>query len=116
MDIVVSHIDLKATPALLRNDGGNQHHWLGISLIGANGPVSAVGAKVTLTSDGRTQVRVNQWATSYLSYNDPRVHFGLGDNTRIDHVTVRWPNGQTEIFKELKADRYVTLKQGTGAR
>jgi hypothetical protein len=114
LDIVVSHIDLKATPALLRNDGGNQHHWLGISLIGANGPASAVGAKLTLTSDGCTQVRVNQWATSYLSYHDPRVHFGLGDSTQIDHLKVRWPNGQTEFFQDLEADRYVTLRQGAG--
>jgi hypothetical protein len=114
LDIIVSHIDLKATATLLRNDGGNQRHWLGIRLVAADSPVAAVGAKLTLTSQGRRQVRVNQWATSYLSYNDPRVHFGLGDSTQIDQLEVRWPNGQTEVFGGLKADRYVTLKQGTG--
>ena len=59
-------------------------------------------------------MRVNQWATSYLSYNDPRVHFGLGDSTQIETLEVRWPNGKTERFENVEADRYVTLKQGTG--
>jgi hypothetical protein len=114
LDIIVSHIDLKATPALLRNEGGNKNHWIGVQPVGSNGPASAVGAKLTLTCGGRKQVRVNQWATSYLSYNDPRVHFGLGDHTQIDTLEVRWPNGKTERFEDVEVDRYVTLKQGTG--
>jgi hypothetical protein len=114
LDLIVSHIDLKATPTLLRNDGGNRNHWIGIRLVGANGPASAVGAKLTLTSRGRRQVRAHQWATSYLSYNDPRVHFGLGDSPQVDQVEVRWPNGQREMYQGLEADRYVTLKQGAG--
>ncbi len=78
LDIIVSHVDLQATPALLRNDGGNKNHWLGVTLKGKNGPASAIGAKVTVTAGGKKQVLVNQWATSYLSNNDPRLHIGLG--------------------------------------
>ncbi len=114
LDILVSHIDLAATPTLLRNDGGNDNHWIGFRLIGSEGPASAIGAKLTLTSDGRKQVRVNQWATTYLSYNDPRVHFGLGSSARAERLQVRWPNGQTEYFRDLEVDRYMSVKQGTG--
>jgi hypothetical protein len=52
MDIIISHVDLKATAALLRNDGGNKNHWLGITLRGRNGPVSAVAAKVVAYAGG----------------------------------------------------------------
>ena len=114
LDIIVSHVDLQATATLLRNDGGNRRHWIGFSLVGTSGPGSAIGAKVTVQSESRTQVAVNQWATSYLSSNDPRMHFGLGDDAEIVSVEVRWTGGESERFDELKADRYATLVQGKG--
>lgn len=115
LDIVVSHVDLRGTPALLRNDGGNSNHWLGVTLIGHN-PAAAAAAKVTLTADDLVQVRVNQQASGYLSYSDPRLHFGLGKRQTVDHLTVRWSDGTEEEFHDLPIDRYVTIKQGTGKR
>ncbi len=47
MDILVSHVDLQGTPVLLRNDGGNGNHWLGLILKGKYGTASAIAAKVT---------------------------------------------------------------------
>ena len=41
LDIIISHVDLKATAALLKNEGGNRNYWLGLTLKGANGPASA---------------------------------------------------------------------------
>ena len=116
LDIVVSHIDLRATAALLRNDGGNRNHWLGLTLEGGKRPASAIGARVTLEAGGRRQVRAVQWATSYLSYNDPRVHFGLGNRDRVDRLEVRWPGGRVEVYRNLKADRYLTIVEGEGIR
>ena len=55
-----------------------QNHWLGLTLKGRKGPASAIGAKVVATAGGKKQVFVNQWATSYLTNNDPRLHIGLG--------------------------------------
>lgn len=114
LDIVVSHVDLQATPALLRNDGGNSNHWLGLTLIGKDGPVSAIGAKVTVTAGGRKQVMVNQWATSYLSNNDPRLHIGLGQQKQVDQLEIRWSDGKTEVYSNIAADRYINLVQGKG--
>jgi hypothetical protein len=52
--------------------------------------------------------------SSYLSANDVRVHFGLGENARIDKLIVHWPSGRTEAWDRIQADRIVTIRQGTG--
>jgi enediyne biosynthesis protein E4 len=89
LDIVISHVDKEGTPVLLRNDGGNRNHWLGITLLGRNGPASAIAAKVTVTTGGKKSVYINQWTTSYLSNNDPRLHIGLGSNKIIDQLEIQ---------------------------
>jgi hypothetical protein len=114
LDIIVSHVDLRANAVLLRNDGGNNNHWLGLTLIGKNGPASAIGAKVTVTAGDLQQVKHNQWATTYLSYNDPRLHFGLGRNAVIDKIEIRWPDGRKEFFEQVPVDNYITVTEGQG--
>ncbi len=114
LDIIVSHIDLQATPTLLRNDGGNANHWLGLKLVGEDGPASAISARVTVKSGNIEQVHINQWATSYLSNHDPRVHIGLGQNKYVDQVEIIWSNGKKEIYYNPAIDRYLTIIEGTG--
>jgi enediyne biosynthesis protein E4 len=101
-------------PRLLRNDGGNRNHWIGLSLIGAPARRDSVGARVTVTAGGRPRVMVRAGGTSYLSSSDPRLLFGLGSEVRVQQVEVRWPSRRTERFGEFAADRYVTLKEGEG--
>jgi hypothetical protein len=114
LDIIVNHVDLQASAALLRNDGGNRNHWLGLTLQGKNGPASSIGAKVTIQSGGRSQVFVNQWVTSYLSNNDPRLHIGLGQQKQIDQLLISWSDGTREVYRNLPIDRYLTIVQGKG--
>ena len=114
LDIIISHLDKNGTPILLRNDGGNSNLWLGLTLKGKNGPASAIGAKVTITAGGKKQVMVNQWATSYLANNDPRVHFGLGNAKQIDILEIRWSDGKTEVYNKIDSDHYITILEGTG--
>lgn len=114
LDIIISHVDLQATPVLLRNDGGNKNNWLGVTLKGKDGPASAIGAKVTVTSGGKKQVLVNQWATSYLSNNDPRIHIGLGMQKQIDLLEISWSDGKKEAYKNISPNRYITILQGKG--
>jgi enediyne biosynthesis protein E4 len=114
LDIIFSHLDKNGTPVLLRNDGGNSNHWLGLTLKGKNGPASAIGAKVIITSGGKKQVMVNQCATSYLSNNDPRIHFGLGQQKQIDFLEVNWSDGNKEVYKNIDCNRYITILEGTG--
>lgn len=116
MDIIISHIDLKATPTLLRNDGGNSNHWLGLTLLGSHGPASAIGARVVVVSDNARQTLVNQWATSYLSYNDPRLHIGLGDHKKVDKMEIYWPNRPVQILYNINTDQYLTIEEGKGIK
>ena len=115
LDILVSHIDLEAAPVFLRNDIGNSNNWLGITLSGKKGPASAIGAKVTLYTENTVQVKINQWATSYLSYNDPRILFGLGNVSEVKKLHVRWPDGSEEIFDNIDINQYITISQGEGS-
>lgn len=112
--MIISHVDKQATVAVLRNDGGNSNHWLGITLKGKSGPASAISAKVTVTAGEMKQVLINQWATSYLSGNDPRMHIGLGKNKQVDTLEISWSDGTKEVYRNIAFDRYITILQGKG--
>ena len=114
MDIIVSHLDEKSTPVLLKNNLGNANNWLGVYLVGKNGKTSAIGATLTLEIGTKKLVRINQWSTSYLSNNDPRVNFGLGEIDKIDRLEIIWPDGQVEHLSDLEVNRYITITQGKG--
>ena len=114
MDVVVSHLDGDGSPALLKNKATNDNHWIGLQLIGENGPESAISARVEVTYGATKRVFVNQWATAYLSNNDPRIHLGLGKSDKVDKLTIYWTNGEKEEYKNLEVNRYIKIKEGTG--
>jgi hypothetical protein len=96
---------------LLRNRLDNGRHWLGVQLIGR--PYrDAVGARLELEFAGQKLVRAIKGGGSYLSSNDRRVVFGLGDHGHVEQLTVRWPSGQRQTWHGLEIDRYWTLVEG----
>jgi enediyne biosynthesis protein E4 len=74
----------------------------------------AIGARVILRAGQARMVQEVRSGSSYLSSSDLRLHFGLGTNTHVDALEVRWPNGETEKFPGADADRFLTLTEGTG--
>jgi hypothetical protein len=60
------------------------------------------------------QVEEVRGGGSYISQNDLRVHFGLGDSLRVDRIEVRWPSGLVEAWTDVQADRILALTEGTG--
>jgi hypothetical protein len=96
---------------LLRNDG-RHGHWLGMKLVGRKSNREGVGTRlVARTRNGR---RLTRWAcagNSYLSSADPRILFGLGDDTVLPELTLYWPSGRKQTMRDLKADRYVTVTE-----
>jgi hypothetical protein len=114
LDVIISHVDLLATPTLLQNVGGNGNNWLGVTLIGENGLASGIGAKLTLRTGDKDMVRINQWTTGYLSNNEPRTHFGLGKTVHIKELEIKWPNGKTEVYSTIEPNQYLTISQGKG--
>ena len=112
MDVVINVMD--GHPVLLRNVSSDHHHWLEMQLVG-KAPRDAVGAVVYLTANGMRQREDVLSGGSYLSSNDQRPHFGLGQATTVDKLEVHWPDGSVEDFAVPGVDRILTLTEGTGA-
>ncbi|WP_348268136.1 CRTAC1 family protein [Edaphobacter sp. DSM 109919] len=114
-DVVINVLD--GHPALLRNVSSDHHHWIEFKLIGGpRSPRDAMGAKVFVTANGMRQRDDIFSGGSFASTHDPRVHFGLGDSTKVDSVEVHWPSGAKEKFSIAKVDQIVTLTEGKGNR
>ncbi|HZN03212.1 MAG TPA: ASPIC/UnbV domain-containing protein, partial [Candidatus Polarisedimenticolia bacterium] len=99
------------------NDGGAAAgHWISLKLVGTRSNKDALGAFVTLTAGERRQVREVRSASSYMSQNDMRLHFGLGTATRVDSIEIRWPNKAKtrETIGPQEADRFLVLREGAG--
>ena len=105
--IAVSRMDAK--PLLLENSGvrGN---WLRVKLIGAKCNRQAVGARVKVTAGGVTRYESVRAGGSYLSSNDPRLHFGLGAASQAD-IEVTWPGGGSSKLTAVPANRQVEIRQ-----
>ena len=101
------------TAELLRNDGPTGRALL-VQLRGPSGNPDGVGARVQVTAAGRTQLREVKAGSSYLSQNDLRAHFGLGEATRADRVEVQWPSGAQDTIPAVAADQIVTIEEGKG--
>ena len=83
-------------------------------VVGVRSNRSGIGARVTLTAQGRTQMREVKSGSSYLGQNDLRVHIGLGDVARVERIDVRWPAGDVETIRDVAADQIVTVTEGKG--
>lgn len=113
-DIDILVMNMNDAPLLLRNDLLSPSAWLKLKLIGIKSNRSAIGARVTVRTGKHIQVQEVTSQSSYYSYNDPRVHFGLGSSREADSVEIRWPNGQTEVLKNVAANQIVRVKEGSG--
>jgi hypothetical protein len=105
--------NLSDKPMLLVNEAKNSNHWLGLKLVGTVSNTSAIGARVTLMGSKRRWVDEVRSGSSYNSSSDLRLHFGLGSESGLKGIQVRWPNGKTESFAAPTVDRVVTLVEGS---
>ena len=112
VDVLVAVND--DAPILLRNNAGRKNHWLGLRLIGKKANIEAIGAKATYQAGTLLRHQFKVSGGSYLSSHDPRMVLGLGQETKIDWLEVKWPGpgGETERFTGLPIDRYITVVEG----
>ena len=115
LDLLVINRD--APPYLLMNRVPERGNWIRFRPVLGNPPRDAYGATVSAIVDGERIWRNVQPDGSYLAYSDPRPHFGLGGETEVEDVTVRWP-GETDVehFGDFDAGQTVELKRGAGRR
>ncbi len=106
-------MNMNEPPSLLRNDAPPGNHWIKVRLEGTKSNRSAIGARVLAHYGGKVQAQTVQSQTSYLSANDPRLHFGLGAATSAS-VDVYWPSGVKESYSGLAANQLFTIREGQG--
>jgi hypothetical protein len=113
IDVVINNMD--GVPVLLRNVDADHHHWVEMRLIGGpKSPRDAVGATVYLTANGMRQREDVLSGGSYLSSNDFRPHFGLGDSRDAGSAEIHWPDGFKETVRLPAVDRIYTIVEGKG--
>jgi enediyne biosynthesis protein E4 len=109
LDIVIEN--LTGGPMILEAKSNPANHWVSFQLEGNTTNKLALNARVLVTTGKKTQMAEVRSGGSYLSQSDLRLHFGLGEVSRIDKVEVEWPNGKTQVFEGIEADRFYHLKQ-----
>jgi hypothetical protein len=112
-DLDVLIMNQNEPPSLLRNDAPAANHWLKVRLEGTKSNRSAIGGRVTVRYGGKAQAQEVMSQSSYLSANDPRLHFGLGAENTVD-IEVRWPLGGMDTLKAVAANQLVIIREGLG--
>ena len=113
IDVVINAID--HTPVLLRNVSPDHHHWVEIRLVGdVKSPRDATCATVYLKANGMRMRQDVLSSGSYISSNDRRLHFGLGDATDAGTAEIHWPSGAKETVKIPAEDRIYSIVEGVG--
>ena len=110
VDMVVSVLGGKAK--LLRNVTETKNHWILLKLVGKASNRMGIGAQMRITTeDGKQQWNEVTTAVGYASASDSRVHFGLGVNTRVKELAIRWPSGVEQTMRAVDGDRVVTVEE-----
>lgn len=86
----------------------NQHHLV-VSFEGSNNNIEGIGATLHLYYDGKQQYYEQHPTRGYLSTDDPRAHFGLGNYEKIDSIIVKWPDGKQQLLRDISADQSITV-------
>lgn len=108
LDLVFSNYQGEAT--VCRNESAAHHHAM-FDLRGKASNRFGIGAELRVETKSGTQVRRLGAARGYLSSSEPALHFGLGAAENIERLTIRWPNGESQVLENLAADRRYTIEE-----
>lgn len=97
--------------AFFRNPG-TSNHWLTIRTRGVKSNRDGIGARVTVTAGGSSQVAEVTSGGGFGSTNSLELEFGLGKAIKADKIHIRWPSGQEQEFTHVDADQFVTITEG----
>ena len=110
VDVIVNNQNARAS--LLKVTGQNDNHWINIKLVGVKSNRSAIGARLKCVAGASSQIAEVRSGGSYLSQNDLRIHFGLGDKTVIDLLEIHWPSGGVDRLHRLAANQFLRIQEG----
>ena len=90
---------------LLQNETETENSWMSVKTVGVISNRDGIGTRVTVKAGGYTQTQEVNPGSSYLSTHDARCYFGLGANTTVDRLELRWQSGVVQVFENLPANR-----------
>ena len=118
IDVVINTVN--DYPQLLRCDSNLGNNWIKVRTIGTKSNRSGIGARITCVtqvageSKPHRQIDEVRSGGGYFSQSDLRVHFGLGKADKVDSLEIRWPSGQTDTLKDIKANQVIYVEEGKG--
>jgi enediyne biosynthesis protein E4 len=96
---------------ILHNESAANNHWILLKLVGHKSNRDAIGAEVKVVTAAGSQYATVSTASSYLSANDKRVHFGLGQERNVQRIEICWPSGIKQILKDARADQILQIDE-----
>jgi len=118
IDFVVNTVN--GLPQLIRCDSQLPNNWIKVRTIGTKSNRSGIGARLKCVTQPKDEpkphVQIDEVRSggSYISQNDLRVHCGIGKAEKVDMLEIRWPSGQVETLKDVKANQVIYVKEGSG--
>jgi hypothetical protein len=110
VDVVISAIGSPVEILYNTSPGGN--HWIAIETAGAKSNRDGIGTRIKLTGEsGLVQYNAVTTAGSYASSSDKRAHFGLGHDSLVKEIELRWPSGTLQVLRNIKADQILKVTE-----
>jgi hypothetical protein len=110
VDVVVSAIGDPAE--ILYNTSVGRGHWIILDLEGTASNRDGIGTRIKLTCEsGRVQYNHVTTSVGYVGSSDRRAHFGIGGDSKIREIELRWPSGRRQILRDIAADRILKVRE-----
>lgn len=109
LDLIVNNINQNAF--IFRNDAEKTNNYLQVSLHGEDLNSNGLGAKVTAYVDGNLQKIEQMTSRGYLSAISPILHFGLGNNAKLDSLVVNWNSGKKQVLVDVKTNQRLDVNE-----
>ena len=108
LDVAISSVG--QAPVLLQN-AGVRGNWITLRAQGTKSNAFGLGARVELEAAGKRQVGEINNVASYLSGNDTRLHFGVGEAGTVDRIEIVWPSGARQVLKDIAVNQILVVKE-----
>jgi FG-GAP-like repeat/ASPIC and UnbV len=112
-DIVVSNANDQKS-VLWKNNTSNANNFIKLELKGTTSNKNAIGSRIDVWDGDSLQMRFTHCGTNYISQNSLVEHIGMGNNTSIDSLIVKWPNGGKSKYYNIGVNTKYTIIEGTG--
>jgi len=111
IDVVI--LNSRSEPTILKNDSSHTNHWIQIELRGTKSNRDGIGAHVTVTAGDLNQMDEVHSGRSYQSDFGKRLHFGLGQRSKVEEIRVKWIGGGVDVIRNVGVDRLVRITEGS---